>query len=252
MPVMDEFRQEREAMKQKSFKEKMQYFWDYYKWHVIGGAVLAVCVVSLVSSILGRRDCAFYGAFVNAYQTPDYEAFRDDFADRAGIDLAEKDILFDTDLYITANGNDQASVNASQRLTVYVAAGDVDVMASGLTVMNQYAYNEFFLDLRQILPEDLQEQLTPYYYYVDAALVEEINAMQESGRLDAAPDYPSTPEDPNSMAEAVPIGLYIQDCPRIQGAFVFQEDNVILGVLANGSNTDAVLELIRFIYGLDE
>lgn len=40
MPVMDEFREEREAMKQKSFKERFLYFCEYYKWHVIGGGWL--------------------------------------------------------------------------------------------------------------------------------------------------------------------------------------------------------------------
>lgn len=30
MPVMDEFREEREAIKQKSRKEQWDYFWGYY------------------------------------------------------------------------------------------------------------------------------------------------------------------------------------------------------------------------------
>lgn len=252
MPVMDEFREERESMKQKSFKEKFQYFLDYYKWHVIGGVILTVCIISLLNTILNRKECAFYGAFINAYQTPGYETFREDFATRAGIDLEKNDVLLDTDYYITDSARDQATVNASQRLTVYVAAGDVDVMAGGPATMNQYAYNEFFQDLRQILPEDLQEQLAPYYYYVDASLVAEINAQRDSGERDVTLNYPSEPTDPDSMEEPVPAGLYIQDCPRIQEAFVFQDEEVILSVIVNESNTDAVLQFIRFIYDIEE
>lgn len=45
MPVMDEFREEREAMKQKSFKERFSYFCEYYKWHVIGGMALAALAI---------------------------------------------------------------------------------------------------------------------------------------------------------------------------------------------------------------
>lgn len=252
MPLMDEFREERESMKQKSFKEKFQYFLDYYKWHAIGGVVLVVCIISLLHSVLNHKENAFYGAFVNASQMPGYETFREDFAVRAGIDLTKNDVLLDTDLYITDGANDQTTAYASQRLMVYVAAGDVNVMAAGPAIINQYAYNEFFRDLRQVLPEDLQEQLAPYYYYMDASLVAEKDARQNSGETGVTPDYPTDPTDPDSMADPVPVGLYIQDCPRIEKAFVFQDQEVILGVVVNESNTDAVREFIRFIYDITE
>lgn len=250
MPLMDEFREERESIKQKSFKEKFQYFLDYYKWHTIGGVVLVVCVFSLITSVLSSKECAFYGAFVNAGQMPDYETFREDFAVRAGIDLTKNDVLFDTDLYITGDANDQATIYATQRLIVYASAGDVNVMAGGPDIINQYAYNKFFQDLRQVLPENLQEQLAPYYYYMDASLMAEKNARLDNGETDVTVNYPSDPAVPDSMTEPVPVGLYIQDCPRIRKAFVFQDQNVILGVVVNGSNTDAVLEFIRFIYDI--
>lgn len=250
MPLMDEFREERESIKQKSFKEKFQYFLDYYKWHAIGGIVLTVCVISLITSVLSHKESAFYGAFVNATQMPDFETFREDFAVRAGIDLTKNDVLFDTNLYITDRANDQAALYATQRLMVYVSAGDVDVITGGPAIINQYAYNEFFRDLRQVLPEDLQEQLAPYYYYMDASLVAEKKARLDNGETDFTLNYPSNPADPTSMAEPVPVGLYIQDCLRLRRAFAFQDETVILGAVTNGSNTDAVLEFIRLIYDI--
>ena len=42
MPVMDEFREERETIKNGTFKQKWQYFCDYYKWHVIIGAFVLI------------------------------------------------------------------------------------------------------------------------------------------------------------------------------------------------------------------
>ncbi|MCI9072650.1 MAG: hypothetical protein HFH80_07560 [Lachnospiraceae bacterium] len=248
MPVMDEFREEREAMKQKSFKERFSYFCEYYKWHVIGGVALAALAVSLIHSVVTRKEWAFYGAFVNSYQTPEYDAFRDDFADLAGIDQDKFDVLFDTNMFISESAFDQGNVDATERLMVYIAAGDVDVMASGPLVMNRYAYNEMFLDLRQVLPQEMQDQLEPYYYYMDATLAAELDARQESGALNTAPQYPAAPSDPESMDNPVPVGLYIQNCPRIKEAFVFQEEDVILGVMGNAENLDTILALIRMIY----
>lgn len=251
MPVMDEFREERDAIKQKSFKEKIKYFCDYYKWHVIGGVALAAFAISLIHSILTHKDWAFYGAFINAYQTPAYDAFREDFAAQAGIDLNEFDVMFDTNMYISESSYDQGNLDTRERLTVYIAAGDVNVMAGSPSIINQYAYNGFFQDLRQLLPQDLQEQLEPYYYYADAALADEIEAQQESGELNVTPRYPSDPTDAESMAEPVPVGLYIQDCPRIQEAFVFQDDEVVLGVINNVPDTDSVLQFLRLIYNIE-
>ena len=48
MPVMDEFREEREAIKQKSRKEQWDYFWGYYKWYVIGGAALLAVIIYII------------------------------------------------------------------------------------------------------------------------------------------------------------------------------------------------------------
>lgn len=252
MPLMDEFREEREAIKQKSFKEKVSYFFDYYKWHVIGGVALTAFAISLIHSFLTHRDWAFYGAFINAYQTPAYDAFREDFAARADIDLKEFDVQFDTSMYVTDNTHDQSTLDTMERLTVYIAAGDVNVMAGGLSIINQYAYNGFFQDLRQILPQDLQEQLEPYYYYADTTLMAEINAQQESGTMTSTPRYPSDPANAESMTEPVPVGLYIQDCPRIQEAFIFQDSEIVLSTINNTSDIDAVVKFLRFIYDIEE
>mgnify|MGYP001028406783 FL=1 len=250
MPVMDEFREEREAMKQKSFKERFSYFCEYYKWHVIGGVALAALAVSLIYSVVTRKEWAFYGAFVNSYQTPEFDAFREDFADRAGIDLNKFDVLFDTNMFMSGSAYDQGNVDATERLMVYIAAGDVDVMAGSPLIMNRYAYNDTFRDLRQVLPQEMQDRLEPYYYYMDATLAAELDARQENGTLNAAPQYPAVPSDPKSMDKPVPVGLYIQDCPRIREAFVFQEEEVILGVIGNAEDMDTILELLRMIFEL--
>ncbi len=251
MPVMDEFREEREAIKQKSFKERFLYFCDYYKWHVIGGVALVAIVISLIHSLATRKEWAFYGAFVNAYQTPDYNAFCEDFAGYADIDLGEYDVLLDTNIYITDSIFDPGNVDTMERLMVYIAAGDMDVMASGPTIINRYAYYDTFQDLRQLLPQEMQAQLEPYYYYMDMALAEEFDALQQSGETSDVPPYPADPSSPEGMEEPVPVGLYIQDCPRIREAFIFQEDDVILGVAGNVTETDTILAFIRMIYGIE-
>ena len=69
MPVMDEFREEREALKHGTLKEKLSYFVYYYKWHVIVSVCAIAAVAVLASQILTRKDTAFYAAMVNGMDT---------------------------------------------------------------------------------------------------------------------------------------------------------------------------------------
>ena len=56
MPVMDEFREEREAIKNAGFKEKWEYFWEYYKWYVIGGAAIIILLTIFIRDMVNKKD----------------------------------------------------------------------------------------------------------------------------------------------------------------------------------------------------
>ena len=45
MAVMDEFKEEREALKNGTPRQKLAYFWYYYKWHVIIALVVIIMIV---------------------------------------------------------------------------------------------------------------------------------------------------------------------------------------------------------------
>ena len=68
MPVMDEFKEERAALKQGTFKQKARYVWDYYRWYFIGGAIAAVCLFTLVRDIVTHKDAGFYACMLNGAQ----------------------------------------------------------------------------------------------------------------------------------------------------------------------------------------
>ena len=72
MPLMDEFKEEREEMKSRCFKDRWNYFWDYYKWHVVAGIIIVCVAITIIHGVLTRKETAFYvammnsGAYVNA------------------------------------------------------------------------------------------------------------------------------------------------------------------------------------------
>ena len=66
MPVMDEFKEEREALKHGTLKQKWQYFLDYYKWFVIVGVLILIFAGSFLYQLITRKERAIFAALVNA------------------------------------------------------------------------------------------------------------------------------------------------------------------------------------------
>ena len=108
MPVMDEFRQEREALKNESFKKKLEYFVYYYKWHVIITLAVVIFLGTLAHDILTAKDYALYGVFLNSYaQEEPKEAMMTELASLLEIDTEEYIVDIDNTVTVeVAEDND--------------------------------------------------------------------------------------------------------------------------------------------------
>lgn len=249
MPVMDEFKEEREALKHGTPKEKFAYFMDYYKWHVVIAAAAIVFVVSLVTQILTRKDTVFYAAMINGAELETAEEFKQAFAEYASLDLEENDILFDTSVRISANDTSSYNSDAmasNEKLMVYVASGEVDVFVTDPGTLLQYAYNEFFLDLRTLLTPEQISAYEPYFYYADQAVIDEIKAAQDAMDLDYVPVYPDS-SDPDAMKDPVPIGIRLTDSSSLRENFYYTSEDLIVGVVTNSKRPETASKFIDFL-----
>lgn len=252
MPVMDEFREEREALKHGTPKEKFSYFLDYYKWHVIVGVAVIAMIISLVSQILSRKDTIFYVVMINGVEGTAIEEYKKDFAEYAGLDLEGNDILFDTTVRIGSNDpNDPGYYNpdalaSSEKLMVYIASSEVDVFVTDTGTLQQYAYNEFLLDLRELLTQEQIAAYEPCFYYVDQAVITEKNAAEDAMNYDYTPVYPD-PLSPSSMKEPVPVGICIPDSSSLKENFHYAKDNLVLGVVVNSKRKETASLFIDYV-----
>lgn len=245
MPVMDEFKEERAEIKKKSFPERCSYFWYYYKWHVIGGAILLAAAVSLIHTSLTRKDTAFYAAMINMSPTTLSEDYKTDFARLAGIDLDQYNVYFDTDMHLDLETMDESTVSTTQKLMVYVAAGDMDIMISDLSGMNRYAYNRVMVDLREFLSPEEFEKFEPYFYYMDNSLV------QETNNSNTEISYPEDPADPTGMTDPVPVGICLDGCSGLNSTYYYNGSRYFC-VFANCSHTDLAHTFLNYIWDVPE
>ena len=110
MPVMDEFREEREAIKNAGWQYKLKYFWDYYKWFVIGGIFALFIIISIVKDVINTKDFIFNGVLLNTFGDDTVmQEFADNFAKEYDLDTENYELLLDTSLRLELEGYDEGS-----------------------------------------------------------------------------------------------------------------------------------------------
>ena len=245
MPVMDEFREEREALRHGTLKQKLTYFADYYKWHAIIIVIAISIVISFTVQVLTRKETALFVCMVNAYalESEDYIA---DFAEFADIDLNSQELTFDTSISIQSEALDESSMASSQKLLVYIAARELDVMITDTETIKMYIGNELFHDLREFLTPEQIERYEPYFYYIDMKEVQELQAAIDNFDESYVPYYPD-PRKPEEMEQPVPVGLYLKESDGFTGNFLFKTEDVVLAVLQNTKRPETTRQFIDYV-----
>ena len=248
MPVMDEFREEREALKTASLKVKWQYFLDYYKWYVIGGVAIFLFLFFLIRDMTNSKDWTFFGFFINAYNTDEAsDAFFDEFAESAQLDLENYAADIDDTMSLNIASLDEVTMTSVNKLTVYMAAADVDFIAADATTFEHYASVDNFLDITQALTSEQLERYKDYIYYVDMA---EVRAREEASLNGSFDDYVKPVYDhrkPEEMEDPHPVGLYIGHSEKLKSTYTFKEEEVVIGIPLNTLHLETVLQFIDYI-----
>lgn len=250
MPVMDEFKKERESIKNADFKTKLRYFFYYYKLHTIAVVAAVILVSTLIHDIVTQKDDALFAAMLNCavLSEDDTTAFTQNYAEYAAIDTEEYNIQIDTTLYFSQDTLTELTMSASQRLMVYTSAGELDVIVGGSDIFPEQAGQGMFHDLRDILSAEQLAKYEPYFYYVDQAVIDETYELAETVSLDE--NYPEMPDPtkPEEMENPIPVGLFVTDCERLTNTYYFGGDYSVIGVMVNAPNLENSIKFIDYIF----
>ena len=117
MPLMDEFKEERDAVKNGTPKQKLAYFWDYYKWYVIVGIAAIIILIATIRDIVNKKEIAFFACMLNLsseYMDDSATESAKGFTEYSGIDTKEYEVRLDTSFQL--NDRADVAVNTSQKL----------------------------------------------------------------------------------------------------------------------------------------
>ena len=215
--VNQEIREEqRKALSTMSSKEKLAYFWDYYKIHtiaVIGGIAL---VISFVHQIATNKPYAFYATLINAStndeNTDTSAIWESEFLEYAGIDAEAYRVCIDTTLSISAESNSQYEMANRQKIVAMMYSGDIHAIVADSETFESYAQADTFYNLSDIFTAEDLALYADLLYYTDAAAFDE-NSGSTLAEMEAAEkafhEKVIDHSDPSAMEKPVPVGIRI-------------------------------------------
>lgn len=268
--VIEEIReQQKKAFATMTPKEKLAYFWDYYKIHTIVAIAVIAFVIAFINSYRSNKPIAFYAVMLNADSYGDNAAvantWSEGFMEYAGIDPEAYQVNIDTSVSLSAGGGDQYEVANRQKMMAMMHAGDIHAIVADTETFEGYARLEYFYDLNAAFSE---EELAPYadlLYYTDGTAfdvetgdtLEEMEAAQE-----AVYSMVIDHSDPSSMEKPVAVGIRIPQTGNRLGDsgyydYIFESDytfqgypsEVVIGIPLSVEDPKLTLQFLDYLFG---
>ena len=143
--LREDTKAEWDKMKDRPFKEKPSYFWEYYKVHVIVAIIAVIFVVAMIRSFVTSKDYAVFIAAVDSFDATGETkgVWAEELADIIGFDKDDYEVYIDSTVQF---GGDSASTQSdyvsAQKLTALLTSRSMDIMIADMTVFEQYAQND--------------------------------------------------------------------------------------------------------------
>jgi hypothetical protein len=208
---------EKEKLKNMTTKEKMNYLWEYYRLHALGG-ILAISVIIYVIYQIATPNIntQFYAAIIDSsLSTEAVEEFASEFSDYLELNPKLEDIQINDTFYLSGSGN----YNIQQALTAYIAAREVDVIIAPESQFLNYAKNDYFTKLSEALPTDIYSSMTDRFFLSETTEISDKNAY----------------------------GIYLNDSDLFKGV-TYDGEPYVLGILANYPHEENTIEFINYLF----
>lgn len=214
----------KEKMSGLSKKEKANYIWEYFRYPIIGTIVGIAILVSIVSGILNQKESVLgvtlMGKYIDSTKLTEFEA-------KTSQELIKdnpknKKIVRYEFLTFTDNPMDQYTRASRDKITITIAAGEVDVLILDKTVYDDYVKMGMFMRL-DTMPNF--SAINPKgHNTVKGALVDE-NVTKEEGIY----------------------GISTENLPALNN-LKFDSKNSVLCIVANSKKLDTVTQYINWLF----
>lgn len=260
--LSDEIKEQYKKLKGQGIKAHLAWFWEYYKIEAAIAVISIGVVVGIIQTIVSHRPTAFNVMFLNAAVTDDYlsEALAEDYAQYAGINLKEYDVVFDLRETLSMEGDSQYDMGTVQKIAAQSAARELDAMVCNAFHFYNYVYNGIFTDLRDAMTEQELAQYEGKIFYVDGKDLKAFNEAVEKMDYSLMPETLITdPEewqskesfvlpDPGEMEDPIPFGIAVGDSRLITEYSFYPRSASFFGIAASSERMPAATAFLHYLY----
>lgn len=147
-----------------STRTKLEYVWDYYKWHITAAVVAAAVLFSTVRHFVTYREPILNIIMINCSSLDTGEDSFDEFLAAYGHDPVEEPIALSSNIFFSEDSSMEAVSNI-ELLAAMIAAGDQDLFFGTGDIYLEYANQGALQDLSKVLPADLLDQYASSLIY---------------------------------------------------------------------------------------
>lgn len=218
-------REELKKLSDLSWKERLEYIWDYYK--PLMAAVIAVIILISVGTTIYRNmqiETLLNVIFVNSSNIlGDSESMNADFVECIGGLKKNQEIVMDTSFSIADDGS-QYSMASQTKMTALASVGSIDIMVMDEDVFEHYYEAGNFADLSEILSA---EQLEEW-----ADLLIERKPSEESN---------------DTEKETVTAAIDLSEAPALKKYELYNGEKLYGGVFAGKEKNELYGEFFEFL-----
>ena len=244
----------KEMTKDMTKKQKLSYFWEYYKWHTIAILAVLYLIGSLVVHYVTMKEEVLFAAFVNfsAIETKK-EEFKKAYTDYSELDTDKYTVDINDDITLGLGMSFGTAYSGQDLMAAYIGGEQMDVFCTGDNIFFDYAYEDNIMALSRYMSEEEIEKYSDRLYYVDEAVVEGYTQAIKDMDYDYSAEAPD-PDKPEDMERPVAVGIFVDDSYWLNQYFTCRDEKAehyVVGVIGNSHRTEEAKKFIEFLAKTD-
>lgn len=196
-----------------TWKDRLGYFWMYYKVPVILIAIGVVMAISFVHAAVTEKPSALSVMMLDVHTDAADDELSTDFMNYAGIDSGKNSVTISTTQMLTDAGSASYQMGSLAKLYTSIGTGDLDVCSMLEDGFGKYADADSFMDLRDVFTEDELNTFPALY-------------TSEDGKV---------------------LGIYCGQMPKMQEISGYANGTGVIGIMYNTEHTDMAAEYLRYL-----
>lgn len=235
--------------KKMDLKQKIQYFWENERKHVIAFAIEIVVILALLVVLFMRKGTVLTGVLLNSSAKVSNETIsvlNSEILEGAQLPAEKANVqLVNVNYYLNDKSKAEDNYNLIQTIVKQTEKSKLDFLTGDQETVVVLAYSSFFYDLSEVLSEEQMALYKPYLRYIDQAVVDEIEKAAENN-ANATINIPDCTK-PEEMKKPIPVMIDMSKYESLTAFYPDTTDPIVFAVFENTPEKETVQKVIDFI-----